>query len=277
MHALHLPEFSDRPVAVKVFDFTAALVRPSDYYKEIELLSKLRHEHVVKLVGHATSPDFSKGYLVTELCEGLSVACWLAPSAVVILPASYEPTRVSLCTAQWHALQHGVDQAVLTHGHLLGFDSFEFEPDAVTEDSSVGQRWLLLAREMHALSALVPVSWKTPVAQSPDVLTPGPLTHPVLVIKTGCLVYSFTVEDFAQIDTIYQHALVNLQVLAFPVRLRIALQTYRALFFLHSNNPCVVHGDVKPGNVVCMHRLLIVQCAGGAICSLHLLTSHPPL
>lgn len=66
-----------RLVALKVFNFAASHANIwADYSKEVELMAALTHANLTRMIGHGVSEDQQLGFLLMELCEGLSLADW---------------------------------------------------------------------------------------------------------------------------------------------------------------------------------------------------------
>lgn len=212
------------------------------YLKELQLLSQLRHEHIVEFLGHGTVDG--KGALLMQFAEGLSLQNWLTPSVSVVYPPSWEAAVLPL----YGQLQRLVGQTIETQGSIAGFAFVQLHKRPLDCTSEAGRRELRQAFAGLRIASLS--SLRLPIDVNPLAFD---LQAPELVVSVGPLAFHWPLEaslfrDPSDASGLLSALSVHLSTVpSLPLleRIRIACETWRGVHFLHCQRPAVIHSDIK--------------------------------
>ena len=174
--------FSDREVAVKVFQFDrhadqgAERMTHKAFLAEASLAGKLNHPHIVDILDAATEPDYS--YVVMEYVSGPTLDAHA--SVNTLLPLGKVVEIVFKCIrALEYAFQHGVIHRDIKPGNILLSESGE------TKVSDFGASFQ--QHFAHDTTQLTGVG--SPGYMSPEQIRLGTLTHQTDIYSLGVTMY----------------------------------------------------------------------------------------
>lgn len=247
-----VPLADGRSAALKVFSMHvasggAASASAAAFYKELGLLSSLRHPLIVSSLGHGSlqgDAQTTKGFILMELAPGLSVRSWLYPELTLLVPAESGPEMNAWLQEEWAQATAGLRKEIVASGRWQRFTGLDVDTASsfVLDASPLGQRLL----------AHVQAGSKFAVAETSDVDTAS-IPAPVVVASVGPFVFHRVVWGLEETPTPAELLVTSVRELSaelpslpLKIRARIALQTAEGLAYLHSRN--LVHAVCFAGS-----------------------------